>query len=289
MKALEILIDDLRKEKCIEQIVLNFKVSSGFIGFIPEWDMLLSNFQTQPECETEIKKWATKQISTSVINFVEIDENNDRKLKARLKSCKKEQREALNQFIKALNEYRYTSDLRRVILKREMLNNELARELFDLLKSYLGQQHGRVEIKNNEYVLIQKDENEKIMPPLDKNTALLFQVKNLEQIRTAIAGLIYASKKYFYAVEYYKSLVLRGNSNEKKFMSSITQAMYELADIVEFPVDGIMFRDMIRQRYSFPHEVMENFNVKFRTARQAFNRTNKENGTNREILSAKSK
>jgi hypothetical protein len=289
MKALEILIDDLRKEKCIEQIVLNFKVSSGFIGVIPEWDMLLSNFQTQPECETEIKKWATKQISTSVINFVEIDENNDRKLKARLKSCKKEQREALNQFIKALNEYRYTSDLRRVILKREMLNNELARELFDLLKSYLGQQHGRVEIKNNEYVLIQKDENEKIMPPLDKNTALLFQVKNLEQIRTAIAGLIYASKKYFYAVEHYKSLVLRGNSNEKKFMSSITQAMYELADIVEFPVDGIMFRDMIRQRYSFPHEVMENFNVKFRTARQAFNRTNKENGTNREILSAKSK
>jgi hypothetical protein len=288
MKALEILIDDLRKEKCIEQIVLNFKVSSGFIGVIPEWDMLLSNFQTQPECETEIKKWATKQISTSVINFVEIDENNDRKLKARLKSCKKEQREALNQFIKALNEYRYTSDLRRVILKREMLNNELARELFDLLKSYLGQQHGRVEIKNNEYVLIQKDENGKIMTPLDKNTALLFQVKNLEQIRTAIAGLIYASKKYFYAVEHYKSLVLRGNSNEKKFMSSITQAMYELADIVEFPVDGIMFRNMILQRYSFPQEVMENFNVKFRTARQTFNRTNKKNGSNREILSAKS-
>jgi hypothetical protein len=289
MKVLETLIDELKEERNIVQLVLNFKVSSGFIGAIPVWSSILSSFKTRAECEVEIRKEAQKQISTSETDFAEIDTKIEKELKAHLQICNREHTEALELFRSVLSEYRYTTDLNKGVLKKETLENALARELFDRLKSYLGQQFGKVKIESNKYVLIQKDESGDIKTPLDKNTILVYDVKNPEKIRAAIAGLIYTSKKYAYAQEHYSKFKATYNSKGKTYKATIIAAINEFAEFIEFPIDSATFRDMISQRYTFPDSVMQNFNEQFRTSRQGFNRTNKKKGTNREILSSRSK
>jgi hypothetical protein len=288
MKALEILIKQVKNDELLLHLICNFKVSSGYRNSIPKWKKILHHFETSDLCETEIKNDAVLPLAELTTAYFK-KEVKPHKMESYVRLLKKERSEAENKFINTLKEIRYNSSMKQVVIDKKEVNNELNYMLFSALKSYIGDQFGQIVIRNNETILDQKKDNGQALSLIDKNKIAIYKVDTREKIHLAVAELIYYSKKYRHAkenLELSNSLI---HQDRKRSKETVIDAINEVSTILENNIESSLLKSIISEHYSFPEHIKIGLTAQFHSAVQTYNRGKDNNRNRKRILTSRSK
>jgi hypothetical protein len=288
MKALEILIKQVKSDELLLHLICNFKVSGGHRSSIPKWKKILHHFETTDLSETEIKNDAVLPLAELTTAYLK-KEVEPHKMESYVRLLKKERSQAEKNFVNTLKEIRYNSTMKQVVIDKKEVNNELNFMLFSALKSYFGDQFGQIVIRNNEMILDQKKDNGQALSLIDKNKIAIYKVDTREKIHLAVAELIYYSKKYRHAkenLELSNSLI---HQDRKRSKETVIDAINEVSTILENNIESSLLKSIIKDHYSFPEHIENGFTAKFHSAVQTYNRKKDSTRNRKRIITSQKK